>query len=130
MRVVDWPERLAAFLEARRVTRFEWVRSDCATWAAAWIEECTGRKVFEPPYSDVHGAAHYIAERGGMLAACTEVLGPPISNPASALRGDVALVMIEERQCLGVVAGEYVAGPSSTGMSLASRSAITAAWRI
>ena len=34
MRRADWPERLAEFIEARRLEPFAWGKNDCALFAA------------------------------------------------------------------------------------------------
>lgn len=126
----DWPTRLAQFVAAARTQPFAWGAHDCATFAADWIELCTGKRVFDPPYTDAMTAARYIEERGGMLAAVAAALGEPMPNPMAASRGDVALAVIDERECLSVVLGEHVAGPSADGLVMVSRALMRAAWRV
>ena len=38
MRVADWPEALAAFIDERRTAAFEWGANDCILFSASWIE--------------------------------------------------------------------------------------------
>ncbi len=130
MRPQDWPERLAAFVADNQFRPFAWGTWDCAMCAAAWIETLTGSNPFQAPYSDAIGAARYIDSQGGMENAASAVLGPPRGIAASAQRGDIALVSIGGRDCLGVVVGEYVAGPSDLGLLLAPRADIVVAWAI
>ena len=130
MRYQDWPARLARFVAAARARPFEWSVQDCATFARDWIEECTGERVFDPPYSDALTAARYIDAQGGMLAAATAVLAEPMPNPMAARRGDVALVQNAGREVLGVVVGEHVAAPGGDGVLMVPRTAMVAAWSI
>lgn len=130
MRHQDWPRRLSAYIAAARARPFEWAVQDCATFARDWIDECTGRRVFEPRYFDALTAARYIETQGGMLVAATAVLGEPMPNPMAASRGDVALVQIEERECLTIVLGEFAAGPGKAGLVMVPRDQMTAAWSI
>ena len=57
-------------------------------------------------------------------------LGEPMPNPMAASRGDVALVQIEERECLTIVLGEFAAGPGKAGLVMVPRDQMTAAWSI
>ena len=41
-RLEDWPERLAAFVEARRAMPFRWGQNDCALFAADAVAAVTG----------------------------------------------------------------------------------------
>ena len=130
MRCEDWPERLAAFVESNRARPFVWGSWDCAMCAAAWIKEATGQDPFQAPYSDLLGALRYIEEQGGMGPAVAAVLGAPLLHPLGAGRGDVALVDVDGRLCLGIVLGELVAGPAETGLLMVPRAAIQAAWAV
>lgn len=130
MRKQDWPQRLSEFAAEAMSRPFEWSRWDCALMAADWIERATGEKVFLAAYTDAMSAARFIASKGGMQAAATEVLGQPMQHPMGAGRGDVALVLIDGRECLGVVLGEMVAGPGVDGLSLAPRDQIIAVWEV
>ncbi len=130
MRHQDWPARLAKLVAAARSRPFEWSTHDCATFARDWIETATGVRVFEVPYTDALSAARFIEAQGGMLAASTAVLGEPMPNPMAASRGDVALVQIEERECLTIVLGEFAAGPGKAGLVMVPRDQMTAAWSI
>ncbi len=130
MRHQDWPARLARFVVQARSRPFEWSTADCATFARDWIETATGVRVFEVPYTDALSAARFIEAQGGMLAASTAVLGEPMPNPMAASRGDVALVQIEERECLTIVLGEFAAGPGKAGLVMVPRDQMTAAWSI
>ena len=120
---------LKAYLAAARRVPFAWGTHDCYTFARDWIEQRTGKRV-EVSYTDAMSAARFIAEQGGMLNAVTNALGSPLERPQTARRGDVALVVIEERQCLGIVDGEHVFGPGENGLMAVARKQIIAAWRV
>lgn len=130
MRNQNWPQELAKFTAEAMSRPFVWGSWDCGLMAANWIERATGEKVFLAAYTDALSAQRYITQRGGMLAAASEVLGPPMAHPMGAGRGDVALVLIDGRECLGVVLGEQVAGPGAEGLRMAPRNQIIAAWEI
>ncbi len=68
-----------------------------------------------------------LATTGGVVAA---VLGAPLLHPLGAGRGDVALVDVDGRECLGIVLGELVAGPAASGLLMVPRAAIQAAWAV
>jgi hypothetical protein len=42
-RLPDWPEQLAAFIEARRDMPFDWAVNDCCVLAADAVLAMTGR---------------------------------------------------------------------------------------
>ena len=91
-----WPERLAAYVDAQGETPFAWDGvNDCATgFAGGAVEAVTG--VHACPelvgvYSDEAGARAAIAADGGLEAAVTMRLGPPLPDPRLAQRGDVVL---------------------------------------
>ncbi len=130
MRKQDWPQELAKFTADAMSRPFAWGSHDCAGFAAGWIERSTGERVFLAAYTDALSAQRYIIQRGGMLAAASEVLGPPMAEPMAAGRGDVALVLIDDRECLGVVLGDVVAGPGAEGLRMAPRDQIIAAWEV
>ena len=131
MRRQDWPERLAAFNQARRRMPFAWGSNDCVTLAADWIEEATG----VDPIADIRGwsdalsAGRTIEALGGLEAAITARLGDGIA-PAFAQRGDVVLLDIAGRETVGVVYGTHAMGPGEEGAVMVPMSVALAAWRV
>lgn len=103
-RSVDWPERLAAFVEARRRAPFVWGENDCALFAADWVREATGVDHAEAwrGYATEVEARAIIDTAGGM-----DRLVPLPARPVlSAQRGDVVLAEQDDgRQTFGVVIG-------------------------
>jgi len=104
MRPHDWPERLHAFIEARRRSPFAWGSNDCCIFAADWVLGCTGvdHAAELRGYSDEKGALRRIRKAGSLRAFAQALKEKP---PAFAQRGDVVLVLIEERETFGVVSG-------------------------
>src|SRR5690606_29994477 len=90
----DWPERLAAFVAARRRTPFAFGTHDCALFAADWIVECTGADPIAPlrgQWTDERSALRILQDNGGIEALACRYLGDPIA-PLLARRGDIVLV--------------------------------------
>lgn len=100
----DWPERLAAFIEARRARAFSWGRQDCALFAADAVLEMTGVDLAEGlrGYTSASGAAKRIKKAGSMRGLASALAE---KHPGLAQRGDVVLVELEGRETFGIVAG-------------------------
>ena len=131
-RPVNWPSRLAAFMQERRATAFDWQTNNCALFAADWIMRLTGRD----PAADLRGrrwtqwsVAHWLREMGGLAALADARLGPRASV-VSARRGDVVLTLIRHHPCLGICLGSRVAFISPGGLVLWPLTRGSAAWRI
>lgn len=129
-RINGWEKELRLFLTEYRNRPFAWATNDCATFAAEWIRRCTGESLFMPDYTDAIGAARRMGGQAEFEAQITAILGQPEGNLASATRGDVGLVGLDGRSCLGVVEGLYVAAPGEQGMVLINRTALLALWSI
>lgn len=105
MRRRDWPERLAAFVGARRRMPFAWGVNDCWMNAADWVLEATGvdhAASYRGTYTTEIGALRLVAEAGSMRALC-----PLPSKPKGfAQRGDLVLACMEGRETAGIVNGD------------------------
>lgn len=113
----DWPERLAAFIDARRERAFSWGEQDCVLFAADAVLEITGVDLAEGhrKYSTAKGAAAQVKKAGGMRQLAASRL--PEKHPGLAQRGDVVLVEIDGRDTFGVVAGNgYWCAPGVEGV--------------
>jgi hypothetical protein len=106
MRRADWQERLAAEIAAAQSTGFEWGRNDCGHFVARCVRAVTGRDCFPDikAYSNAKGLAR------ALKAAKFASLGDGVSQffaehefALLAKRGDVALVMGDDGEALGVV---------------------------
>lgn len=132
-RYIDWPERLAQYIERHRHAPFKWGSHDCATFAAGAVHSITGAQVLAhlPGRWRNPLQAERAAQRwGGMPAALTALFGPPV--PAlQALRGSIVCVPIEGRPTLGVLAGNgHWCAPGATGLQFRPQGEATHAWRV
>ena len=136
-----WPERLLAYLDEASSEFFAWDgRRDCATgFAGRAVEAVTG--VHPCPdlvgiYEDEAGAREAIARDGGLEAAVTKRLGPPLPDPLSAMRGDVVLFSWRNRdgseeERLGVCVGDSVAAKGDpSGVAQVRMSRARVAWPV
>ena len=91
MRRADWPERLAEFIEARRLEPFAWGKNDCALFAADAVNLLIGVDYAESlrGYTTERGALGKIKRAGGLRAFAAAL---PEKPPGLAQRGDVVLV--------------------------------------
>lgn len=128
----DWPQRLAAFIEARRDMPFEWGRNDCVLFAAAWIEELTGRRLFaDVDWTDARSAREKLAALGGIRQAARDALGPEVQNWMMIRRGDVAIAEDDAGREVGTVCtGTTLAGPGERGIMHLPLDRAMLVWRI
>lgn len=129
MRREDWPERLAAFLDARRYTPFDWALNNCASFTADAVEAMTGDRPLIPEYASERAAARLLATRG-LRDRVNDAMAPEI-GAAFARRGDVVMFRNDDdRETLGVCEGAYIAAPGADGLVLLPMSRAVAAWRV
>jgi hypothetical protein len=128
MRVQDWPEQLAAWVDDARARAFEWGWWDCATAANDCVKRITGDALGPLgglAWSGVIGAVRQLELEGGLQAAVTSRMGEPIV-PAYAQRGDLVLLPYpedypaHERVLLAVCLGESAAAPGPNGLEFVS----------
>lgn len=111
-RFEDWPQRLAAAIEAARGRPFCWGAHDCALFAAEVVQALTGidfAAEFRGRYASKAEAVGLLGERGGLEAVVTAVLGTPRPSPILAQRGDVVMVVTDEGHALGICNGAHAA---------------------
>lgn len=121
-RLPDWPERLAALVEARRDAPFAWGSHDCGLFAADAVLACTG----EDPAADLRGAyateaaaEAMLAPLGGLYGLMRRIQarrGTAMIPPALAQRGDTVLIPVGNELAVGVVLGADVAVPGPDGL--------------
>lgn len=129
MRVTDWEARLYAFMDARRVMPFAWAQNDCATFAADAVEAITGERLAIPQADTPEAYARLLRDQGSLRSMAEALLGDAIA-PAYAQRGDVVLLVLDDRETLGVCVGADIAGPGANGLVLVPMAHAVAAWRI
>jgi hypothetical protein len=133
-RAANWPDRLAAIVEARFNAPFVWGVHDCCMFAADVARELTGgdfMAAYRGRYASEAEAEAFLAE--GLEATALRVLaewGAPEIPPAVAQRGDVALVLWGNQPCLGIVIGARVLAPGQDRLRSVPASAILRAWAI
>jgi hypothetical protein len=136
IRVPDWPERLAEFVEERRNVPFVWGVHDCAMFAA----DAVLLQTREDPLRAWRGAYHteeaghlITAPAGGFVAfmgAAFRAFGAPVCPTVMAQRGDVGIASYGNTESLALVLGETVAVPGPDRLSFLPVRHLTAAWAI
>lgn len=119
VRHLDWPERLAAFIESRRRSPFAWGQHDCCLFAADEVLALTGTDLaaeLRGAYRTAEEAVQVLRRVGGCGALAARHL-PEYARPLMAQRGDVVSVDLDGRETLGVVAGNGCwAAPGEGGL--------------
>lgn len=133
-RLPDWPERLAALVEARRHAPFQWGVHDCVLWAADAVLACTG----QDPAAEWRGRYSTEAEAEAILGGAAGLYGlvrqaeaargTTQCPNAAAQRGDTALVEHGNTLMMGVVLGELIAVPGVDGLVFVPLAAARRAW--
>jgi hypothetical protein len=133
-RPADWPERLAAFIEGRRLVPFAWGSNDCCCFAADAVQALTGvdlAAAFRGTYDTEFGAARALLDHGSVLALATAMLGEPRELPKLAQRGDVVWYAQDDRQMLGIVVGNGEwCGPGEQGLAFNPMDDVAVVWRV
>lgn len=135
-RLPDWPDRLAAALEAARETPFHWGAHDCWLAAADVVLAVTGRDpaaADRGTYTSEEAAEARLALSGGLeshVAAALAGIGAADVPPAFAQRGDVVLVAIANQLLVGVVADHRVAVTGAERMQFVPPALALRAWAV
>lgn len=135
-RLPDWPERLAAMVEARRNQPFAWGEQDCCMFAADCAQALTGRDpaaLWRGRYATEAEAEAFLAPGGGLegtVAAAMALFGAEEVPPLMAGRGDWALVLVGNQMLVGVVLGGLIATTGDDGLAFVPLRRAIRAWRI
>lgn len=132
-RAADWPERLAAFIDARRDKPFAWGQQDCFTFAADAAVEQTGddpAASIRGTYSTEKGAEAVVGSEGleAWVASMMAAWGAPECEPAVAQRGDIVFVGVGNQRMCGVHLGATVAVPGADHLHFLPASRVLRAW--
>jgi hypothetical protein len=128
----NWPDLLAQFIEARRKKPFAWGSNDCCTFAADWVETCTGvdyAQTWRGRYSSGLDAVRVLDQTGG-VEALVDSLGLLRVTPQRAGRGDIVAQRAEHGLTLGISLGLTTAFVAKTGLVFERISNAETAWRI
>lgn len=131
-RLLDWPVRLADFIEARRERAFSWGGSDCCLFVCDGIEAMTGTDPgarWRGLYLSEKGARRVLRDNGGVRGLASLILGEPIP-PLLAGRGDVVLIDTPDGEALALCIGANIAAQGTTGIEFHPPSAAKAAWKV
>lgn len=132
-RAADWPERLAAFIDARREQPFAWGGQDCFTFAADAAVALTGddpAAAVRGEYSSEDEAEAIIGPDGleAWVAATMAAWGASECEPAFAQRGDMVFVAVGNQRMCGVHLGATVAVPGAERLHFLPASRVLRAW--
>lgn len=131
MRVENWPELMAAEIEAAKQRTFRWGIHDCCAFAANVVAQITGRDfmIDFPDYQDEAQANYVMSAWGGVEGIATRCLGEPIA-PLQAQRGDVVSVDTELGPALGICDGAVVWAAAVRGLVALPLAKARRAWRV
>lgn len=130
------PAWLAAFeaeIQAAVRRPFRWGQHDCCTFAArCWAAQTGDDALLDLAWSSEEEAASILAEAGGLLAAVTDRLGPPVP-PLLASLGDVVLAVDPldplARELMAVCVGPHHVLPSARGLAVLQLGDARYAWK-
>jgi hypothetical protein len=129
MRLHDWPERLAEYIENRRNEPFQYGTHDCCQFAAGAVTAITGENpAIRWTYRNEVGAMRLIVSAGGLDKLVTQAMGEPV-HPSRAGRGDVVLAELELGPTVGVCLGRECVFPADVGLTFRPRSVALTAWK-
>ena len=135
MKRLDWVQRLWETIEAHRLLPFRWAgrddSHDCCSFVAACLDAMTDGNYLErllANYTDEATALAFIAANGGLAQTIDLFLVP--KRTSFMQRGDVALVMRDGREFLGVCAGAIVISAGPDGLVSNPRTLAIKAWGI
>lgn len=132
-RRADWPERLAAVIEAARHEPYCLGQHDCVRLTMRCIEAMTGVDLWPrvAGYKTKAQAMRIIASMGSSLGeAFTALLGRQPQPVALTQRGDVLLYQDEEGHHLGICVGSTMALMAERGLVFLPLSCALASWRV
>jgi hypothetical protein len=133
MRRPDWPERLAAYIEACRRKPFAWGRFDCCGFVAGGVKALTGRD----PMAAWRGLYTTEAEAlallgvGGLAAAVAEGMagiGAQEVPVPLAQRGDVVVLELPAGSSAGLCDGSHAFAAGPAGLTRLPMSLAVRAW--
>jgi hypothetical protein len=128
----NWPDLLANFIEQKRDQPFAWGVNDCCTFAADWVQLCTGvdyAQAWRGRYSSALGAVRVLDEAGG-VEALVDALGLHRVEPQLAGRGDIVAQQAGRGVTLGICLGVTTAFVAETGLVFGPLSSVETAWKI
>lgn len=136
-RLPDWPQRLAAAIEAARLAPFAWGRHDCALFALDCIDAQTGGQIaarFRGTYDGPLGAAKVFGPAGllGFAAGIARTEGLVPVGRVFAQRGSITCYRGDLGETLGILYGRQVLAAGPAGIARIELTAIDtlACWAV
>jgi len=131
-------ERLRAYWEQWRGSRFVFGRADCAWFVARWLDrELHAEPTFESrmrtdfTYTTKLGALRTLENGGGYEAIVTRYLGEPREEWELPAVGDVALFEnLDGAETLGVMCGAVIVAPAQEGVAAVGAERLLACWAL
>ena len=121
MRVEHWELKLNEQIKLYWNQKFQYGKSDCATFVCHVLKAITGVDYYEQfkgLYSTRVGALKVIAKEGSLADLTTKTFGVEVKAPRYAMRGDPVLYVDKEtkEECLGICIGHFVIAPRKEGL--------------
>ena len=132
-RLADWPQRLAAYLEARQFAPFVWGSNDCCRFAADGVLAMTGHDYMaslRSQYTTPLQASRLLKKQDGLHKLTCKQLGQPLATTAVAGRGDVVLFDTPAGPALGLCVGAQIVSAGINGTVFCSMSEALVAWGV
>jgi len=133
----NWPEKLHAFIEARRAMPFKWGKNDCCLFACDAVIEMTGIDLaaeYRGKYNSALGAYRLINHHGGVVGAFKRACAPAGIEEVDvkfAQTGDVvAIDSGKHGMALGICLSHLSVFASSQGAVFLPPSRWLNVWRI
>jgi len=133
MRRLDWEDRLADLIAARRDVPFKWGENDCALWGADCVEAILGvdfGQNFRGQYEDQSGARLALRQFGAGSLFKTFDRHLTRILPAFAQRGDLVAKGRGRTAAIGVCIGSDAVFVGEDGLVMVPRLLWTAGWRV
>ena len=144
-RLPDWPERLAAFIEARRHAPFAWGANDCVTFVFDAVHAMTGHDALAPlrgRWATEEQARAVLLQQAGLVQGVSALLGQPLRSRLLAPRGAVVLAQMQQQPPLHespppalplmglLVTAESWCAPGDAGLEFRPAAEVRLAWPV
>lgn len=140
----DWPELLDQYVIFHAQMPMEWGYNDCVQFAWGWlhtINHPVSKLISEdiPPYFTAQQAVTLIAELSktdpdptfaNLAGLTSQYMGAAYDNTKRISRGDLGLVLMGSRMCLGICVGVDIIGPGKEGLMTANIERAVKAWKV
>ena len=135
MRSHDWPEKLYEVINESKHKAFEWGTHDCALFSCDCIKamiDIDYAKNFRGKYKSEKGSWRALEKIEGVKSLselADKFLGDRIELSHSG-RGDLVVLMEENREVLGIVTGIHAAFLSPEGVQMRALNECKFAWKV